>query len=131
MVVVKPFGPHHFTICSASVQARHTSSRGALTVRSITISRSAFALLPAMSFSFLRGCLNTLEMSLQTIEPRLPEVAERFDPACDVLQSLGLEPARPELCRACARDEAGIGQHLEMLGDGRLAQLERRTQLLD
>src|SRR6266498_5718936 len=44
-VVVKPFGPHHLTMCVLSVHARYTSSRGASNTRDNTSSRSAVALL--------------------------------------------------------------------------------------
>ena len=45
--MVTPFGPHHLASRSGSVQARQTSSRGAATVRAITISLSAAA--PSLS----------------------------------------------------------------------------------
>src|ERR1700686_3488474 len=41
VVVVKPFGPHHCTICLGSVHALKASSRGASKVRVMTICRSA------------------------------------------------------------------------------------------
>src|SRR4051812_22522355 len=41
VVVVNPSGPHHLAICLASVHAANTRSRGASTVRVMTISRSA------------------------------------------------------------------------------------------
>src|SRR5689334_17245953 len=40
VVLVKPRGPHQFTTCLGSVQACHTSSRGAWMTRDMTISRS-------------------------------------------------------------------------------------------
>src|SRR6266571_3434705 len=40
VVVVKPFGPHHFAMCSGSVHTFHTRSRGASKMRTAAISRS-------------------------------------------------------------------------------------------
>src|SRR5690349_8143199 len=44
MVLVNPLGPHQFTTCFGSVQADHTSSRGAFMIRVMNISRSAVGL---------------------------------------------------------------------------------------
>src|SRR3954463_15530741 len=103
MVVVKPFGPHHCAIRSASVHACQTSSRGALTVRSITISRSAvLASLAAMALTFLPGFLDGLKMGIQTVEALFPKPAEFVDPGGDSLQPRGLEPTGSELRRTPA-----------------------------
>src|SRR6266850_2005404 len=56
VVVVKPFGPHHFPTCSGSVHTFHTSSRGASKTRVAAISRSptsAALSLPAATFHLL------------------------------------------------------------------------------
>src|SRR5262245_64126923 len=101
-------------------------------MRAITICRSgSFASFPAMPSSFLRGSLQRLQMGVEAIEALLPEPAEFVEPVGGPLQPRGLEPARPELRRAPARDDAGLLQHLEVLRDRGLAQIERLAQLRD
>src|SRR5580704_3168894 len=85
MVVVNPFGPHHFTICVGSVHAFHTSCRGASKTRETTISRSdvfstdVFALALATMF-FLLFLLNFLQVLFETIKTLFPKLAVRFHP---------------------------------------------------
>src|SRR5258706_9659222 len=45
MVVVKPLGPHHCTICTGSTQASKTRARGAAMTAVVTISRSAVSVI--------------------------------------------------------------------------------------
>ena len=75
--------------------------------------------------------LEFAQVVVQTIEALLPEPAIAIEPVVDVLEGGGLDPAGPPLRRAAARDQAGPLQHLEMLGDGREAHLERRGELRD
>src|SRR5262245_15769509 len=101
-------------------------------MRSITISRSeASVSFPAMPFSFLRGGLQRAQMGIETVEALFPEPAEVVEPIGDAFQAGGLQPARPELRRACARDDTGLLQHPEVLRDRGLAQIERLAQLGD
>src|SRR5512136_1716264 len=83
--VVKPSGPHQFASRTGSVNARHTSSRGALKTRLSTISRSevltvlavvAMALLPAP----LRRRLELSEVRVEPVEALFAEAAVVFDP---------------------------------------------------
>src|SRR5262245_12312597 len=99
-------------------------------MRSITISRSgSFDSFPAMPSSFLRGSLQRLQMGIEAVEALLPEPAELVEPVRDPFQPRGFQTAWPELGRAPARDDAGLLQHLEVLGDGGLAEIERLAQL--
>src|SRR6185369_2700248 len=137
VVVVKPLGPHHFPTCFGSVKALNTSSRGASMSRVMTISRSAVspaAALPARwAFSLVTLLLlhlQVLHKIFQPIEAAFPEDAVALDPIGDLPQGLRLEPARPPLRMAAARDQPGALQHLEMLGDRGRADGERCRQLL-
>src|SRR5260370_6096009 len=135
---VNPCGPIHCDACSGSIHARNTISRCASKTRVMTSSRSAgFAatlglarLAPMLPLLVFLG-LQRAQVGVQAIEALLPEAAIMLDPAGDVLEWTGLEPARPPLRFASARDEAGALQHLEVLGDGGHAHLEGLGQLRD
>jgi len=53
-----------------------------------------------------------------------------LDPVGRDVEAVGLEPARPELPVAAARDEAGALEHLQVLGDRRQAHVERLGQVV-
>src|SRR4051794_21568602 len=127
MVVVKPVGPHQWTTCFGSVQASHTRSRGALTTRLMTISRSAVAVsgLIFLSAILLLLFLNFTQVILETVEALFPELTVIFDPLRDVFERLGLQAARAPLRVAAAGNESGALQHLQVLGDRGQAHLER------
>ena len=71
------------------------------------------------------------EISDEAVEALLPEPAELVEPIGNPLEARGLEPAGAELRRVPTRDHTGLLQHLEVLGNSRLAQIERRAQLRD
>src|SRR5207249_10539706 len=54
-----------------------------------------------------------------------PQTAIAFQPLGSFSEPLGLEAARPPLRVAAARNQAGALQHLQVLGDRRLAHRER------
>src|SRR6187402_15158 len=127
VLLVKPLGPHHLSMCSGRVQAFQTSDRGAFTARSRVISRSAVALLAVILFSLSRlpggrvlflG-LQFLQVFLQPIEALLPELAVLLHPVGGILQRCGLQLTRPPLRLLAPRDELGTLQHLQMLADRR------------
>src|SRR3990170_8559442 len=135
---VKPFGPHQLMKCSGSVQALHTSSRGASNTRSMTSACSVDvvgALLASaicvLLLSLLLTLLNLSEVFVQAIETLLPEAAISFQPFIGVLERARAEPAGAPLRLATARDQAGALQHLEVLGDRGQAHLEGLGQLRD
>src|SRR5690606_41371726 len=83
-VVVNPSGPHQRDRCFTAVNASNTTSRGASMVRAKTISRSAVAdcaALPlgVMAGLLLGGCLELLDVGVQSVEAVGPE---RREPAC-------------------------------------------------
>src|SRR5260370_42544331 len=80
IVVVKPFGPHHCTMCFGSDHAFQTSSRGASKTREATISRAAASVATAM---FLLLTLELRQVFIQTIESVFPEEAIVLDPFGD------------------------------------------------
>ena len=73
--------------------------------------------------------LHLVEQGVQALEVALPELAVALQPFGGFRERLGLEPARPSLRVAAARDQAGALQHLEVLGDRGLAHRERLGQL--
>ena len=75
--------------------------------------------------------LHFLEQGVEALEARLTELAVVLQPAGGVGSGWRLEPAGAALGVAAARDQAGVLQHLEVLGDRGLAHLERLGELLD
>src|SRR5271170_7017855 len=127
IVVVKPFGPHHCTTCSGSVIAFHTSSRGELNTRAMTISRSAVSLAGTffLAFTFLLLRLKLVQIFPEPVEAFLPVLAVLLDPVRHFLQRLRRDSARSPLRFASARDQPGALQHLEVFGYGGQRHLER------
>src|SRR4051812_3614665 len=105
---VKPCGPHHRARCVGSVHIWKTRVRGASKVRVRTSSRAgdvaADSLLAAM---FLPFPLKFAEVLIEAIETLVPESAIVLDPIGHVLERARLQPTRPPLRFATARDETG------------------------
>src|SRR5436190_20411421 len=74
--------------------------------------------------------LQLLHIVAELIQALLPEAAIVADPARRAGERRRVEPHRTELRRASARDEARRLEHLQVLGDGRLAEVERRHELV-
>src|SRR5919107_5919593 len=151
----KPFGPHQRASRSTSVQARHTVSRGASNVRTISSSApcgavvfgamvpsccvevvwSAGALAPGLAPRLARRLrllgLELAQVVVEPVEALVEEAAVVLEPAVDALQSLGSEAAGTPLRLPPAGDEAGALQHLQMLRDGGQAHAERLCELRD
>src|SRR5574341_162459 len=122
-------------MCSGFVQAFQTRSRGASMTRVITTSRSdgvVYAVTPTLAAvtMLLLRFLEVLEIAIEPLKARLPEAAVVLRPVGDLLEGGRLEPARPELRFAAARDQARALQDPQMLGDRGAAHGERRRQLL-
>src|SRR5262245_6170804 len=130
--MVQPFGPHHALSWSASVHAFQVRESGASKTRVMTKAASvAVATLLAGIFpSFPFPCLSRFEMSIEAIEAFLPQMAVGSDPLRDQSELTRLQPARPRLGRAAARDQPRPLQHLQMLGDRRLGEVEGRGQVV-
>jgi hypothetical protein len=73
-------------------------------------------------------CLGAGEMSLEIIEPSFPQGAERLGPFGHGFYRLGPQAARAALRIACLFDKPGALEYIEMLGNGRLREPERRSQ---
>src|SRR6266850_7160196 len=124
---------------SLSVSAFHTRDTGASKVRSTTsgssfvttLSFAAISLLLALNFLRLVLALQFLEVGVQPVEALLPVAPVVLDPFGHVLERSRLEPAGPPLRLAAPLDEAGALQHLEMLGDGGKADVERLGEFED
>src|SRR5258706_443670 len=108
-------------MCSDSVQQRHTRSTGASNTRSkvsvrgatATLFLAGTALLPDLFAGQLRIVLGLqlAQVHFETIETLLPEAPVVLQPLVDRLERLRLDPARPPLRLAAARDQPGALQH--------------------
>src|SRR5262249_18779193 len=136
VVVVKPFGPHHFAKCFGLVNAAKSNSGGASNMRVPMIERaslsrsilfsSAMSGLPLVLFSFGLQCP---EVVIEPVETLLPETAVFFEPVVRFLERARIDAAGPHLGVAAARDQACTLEHFEMLGNGGKAHLERFGEL--
>src|SRR5437899_11858302 len=71
VVVVNPFGPHHWPMCSGSVHTFHTSSRGASKTRVPRISRSPTSAAFLLSAAMLRLLGDKGSEALEGLAPAL------------------------------------------------------------
>src|SRR6266478_2596582 len=87
--IVSTLGPYQRGNSSGSVQAFHTSSRGASNTRSSTyVGRS-------LTVASLRlATLQLFQQAVELIEPAGPEAAELFEPAHRLRHRLSLQPRR-------------------------------------
>ena len=127
-------GPHQLLMCSHELCASNTRSRGASNVRVMTISRSdgvvTLSLLSAIAV-FLSSSLELFQVLVQPVVSLFPETAVMISPIRNFLERFRLQPSRPPLPLPAPRDEPGSLQHLQMLGDRRQADIERRRQFQD
>src|SRR2546425_13042037 len=106
---------------SLSVRAFQTTATGASKVRSTTsgssfvttLSFAAIFLLLALNFMRLVLALQFLEVAVKLVEALLPVTPVVLDPVGDVLERIGLQPARPPLRFAPALDQARAFEDLE------------------
>src|SRR6266446_8488990 len=128
---VKPSGPHQFFACTGSDHTFQRRSRGASKVRLMTSVFSAGAaarLFAVFEAGIVLLLLKAVQIFVQPIEAFFPEGSVPLDPIADVLERGSLESRWPPLSVAAARDEAGILQHSQVLGDGREAHPERLSE---
>src|SRR5262245_55194781 len=103
VVVVKPFGPHNCVRCSGSVQAVHTSSRGASYSRdAMIICGSCARSILFLAATLLLPGLQFPQVNVQSVESFFPEAAVFLEPAIDALECTHLDPAGPPLCISSA-----------------------------
>src|SRR5438034_11695492 len=86
---------------------------------------STFRRLSSMISRCLRFGLELVEQRIEAPVVPFPQTAIAFQPLGSFSEPLGLEAARPPLRVAAARNQAGALQHLQVLGDRRLAHRER------
>src|SRR4030081_757268 len=99
VVVVNPFGPHHWLRCLALVNASYTRRRGPSMVRETTISRSeALRLLGADATSFLLAP-KFLHVLVEPVETPVPELLEPAGPSVNWLEAARVERVEPALAR--------------------------------
>src|SRR6185312_3502612 len=117
---------------SVLVKASHTSSRGALKVRSMTSTRScgSVRMLFALAGILLLLGLEFLEIDLEAVEALVPELAVALQPFIDAHERLRLQLCGAVLRLASAGDEACMLQDLQVFGDGRQAHVEGLRQLV-
>src|SRR5215472_18316734 len=91
-------------------------------------SRSA-ALFRALASMSLLLSLQLLEVAVEAAEAALPVAAVAFRPLRHIAQRRRLQAARPRLTTPPAAHESRALEHLQMLGDRRLADRERAREL--
>src|SRR6516165_4503871 len=128
-VKLYPRGQDHCASSCGSVQARNTSSRGALKVRRMTSSRSALALFRTFASMTLLLSLQLTEIAVESAEAALPVAAVTLGPLRHLAQRLSLQTARTRGSAPAAADEPGALEHLQVLGDRRLAHGEGPREL--
>src|SRR5688572_26202593 len=89
----------------------------------VTVNVPLFAAL--LTGMFLLLGFQLLQVGVETIEARFPEGAIALGPFGDFLDWSGVDPARPPLGLAAARDQSGTLEHAQVLRDGRHAHVER------
>jgi len=94
----------------------------------VTLKLSRFAVpLPIMLCRSLSFELR--HVGVETIETLFPDVPIVVRPVRHVLQRCGVDLTVPELRFTPARDQAGLFEDAQMLGDGRHAHVERLGKL--
>jgi hypothetical protein len=82
-----------------------------------------------MSRSRINLTLDLAQVIVQAVEAGFVYAAITLEPFVDVFKGARLQPARPPLRLASLRDQAGMLQHLQVLGNRRQAQLKGLGQL--
>src|SRR3954463_7406118 len=118
-----PIGPQKWVRCSGSVMQLNTSCRGASKTR---VKRRTCSVIGIS----VRGGLQGAEVVVELVEALRPQPPVRLDPGGGRVQGLPLQVARAVLGPPSAGDQAAALEHLQVLGDAREAQLERRGQLV-
>src|SRR5215208_4847181 len=123
---------NHLASSSASVTARQTRSGGCASRRSKrtpTFPPSASISLP--SCASLIGSSLLVQMSFKRVETLGPEPAIRLEPLRDLGERLRLDLVDPPLRLGAHRDQAGVAQDSQVLGDAGLAHLQPLDQIAD
>jgi len=73
--------------------------------------------------------MHTIEVAFESIDVDGPEAAERRQPGIQLTQWFRLQPVEAALCVHGGLHEAGIAQHAQVLGHGRLGQTQLALDL--
>ena len=90
----------------------------------VAICRAAYGHVLLLRFQFL-------QIVVEAVEARFPDVAIALGPVGHFLEGAGLDPAGPPLGLASARDQARALEHAQVLRDGGHAHVERLGELGD
>src|SRR5579871_2936602 len=125
--VLKPAGPNHCLIWFGSVHAANTRSRGALSTRHSTISRSRAQVLRGSLLIdvILRRGERVFEKALQSIKARFPCLARVVQPLLRLGKPVGPDVAGTLLAVAAAGNQARALKHIQVLRDRRQTHGER------
>src|SRR5712664_3222632 len=117
--------------CSGLLQASNSRRAGASYVRVMTTSRSAIAS-PAPALAAMTSLLTPefLPIRVEPVEALRPKAAVVAEPLGGSGERRCVEAHRAELRVAATRDETCMLEHLQVLGDGGLAEIGRRHQLV-
>src|SRR6516164_9796705 len=126
---VKPRGHDHCASICGSVQARNTSSRGASKVRRMISSRAASALFRTLASMSLLLSLQLAEVAIEAAEAAFPVTAVTLRPLRHIAQRCRLQAAGTRGPAPSTSDQACALEHLQMLGDRRLAHREGPREL--
>src|SRR5688572_2308438 len=85
----------------------------------VTLNESLLAAARLASMTLLPGCsvlvgFHGFQITVEAIEPALPQVPVRVRPPGDFLERRGVDPAMPPLGVVAADDESGVLQHAEV-----------------
>src|SRR2546430_1260040 len=127
---VKPSGGNQRASCFGSVHALYTRSGGASKTRVVTRVRSgAITLFPVAMPSVLP--LQFAQMRVQAIETVLPKDAIALHPPRCLTEPSCLQSGGSPLRVPSARDEPGVFEHLQVLGDRGKRHVKRLRELSD
>src|SRR5262249_15656829 len=133
VVVVKPFGPHHWARCFGSVHTENTNARGASNTRVPTIERGACSrsmlLFSATSFLPFVLRLNCPQIVTKAIQPLLPKPAILLKPGIGFFERPHVDATGAHLRVAGARNETRALQYFQVLRNRRQRHVERLREL--
>src|SRR5208283_4514109 len=111
-------GLNHALNCSASVHARHTSSRGASKTRVSWSLMFVSSIVLFVLMFFLLG-LQLFQIFVQPVKALFPKLAILLDPLLGLLHRRGLQFQRMHPAFSSPVDQSGLFQHAQMLRDRR------------
>src|SRR5713101_2803165 len=129
VVILPPFGAHHWARWSALVNASKTSRRGPSMIRETTISRSASLLAPLAICMLL--LLKFLHVLVEPVEVLVPVLLEPNDPLVHRLEPARVEAVQPLLSGLAYPHESHFAKHAQVLRSARLRDPQYACKLID